>query len=234
MTRVSVPGKPETLSFVTSAAAIVALGEPILINRACLLSLLVSGGANTQTVFSPHYSSVRMMGLEIIMPGTILTAASVPTLINITVLGDTSDNAAFTFVNPQTNQKRFWVPFPRGCRAFKPCRSLIEVNVDDSLSNSALGENLFAINATGISEQDITFRLHFKATRGLASPAIITATASGLTGLYYNALDCIAPTSTGGSGVYPTLTVGSWALIPDVPAGQGVFTKPAAFTRTIG
>jgi len=231
-------GSPQTMDFTCSPAAITAASmSTVWVTRACILSMLLSSGTAAQTVSAPVHSAVKITGITLSMPGTNLAAASVPVSWNIQWFSDTGDNAEKSYSNPSTNLAKKYVPVPRGSRASKPSRALQPnaLAIEGVGAIIALNEILFGISCNATTGEDLTITLHYRATVGLGSPAIITSTASGLIGNYWNALDCIAPNSSGAAGTLPTMTIGTWLLTPSkLMAYQAVIAKPAAFARTGG
>jgi len=232
-TKTEKEGRPMKLDFNLPSATIAAQTPGVVINRACLLSMIINGGSTGQTVYGPVYDEVRITGLVLTMPASLSTAAAVPTAWAINLLGDDGPNEEIIYKNESSVASSIRIPLPSGSRLVKPCRALIpnSASIEGIGAFYNLAENLFMIRAIGVSEINSILTVEFVATPGFGSPAIITATAgTGQIGNTVMALDCIEPSAA----VPPTFVVGPWLITPIMPAIQCQVTKPAAFARTLG
>jgi len=232
-TKTEKEGCPMKLDFNLPSATIAAVSPGVVINDACLLSMITCGGSAAQTIYNPLYDEVRITGLVLTMPASLSTAAAVPTAWAINLLGDDGPNEEIIYKNESSVASSIRIPLPSGSRIVKPCRALIpnSAAIEGVGALYKLAENLIMIRAIGVSEINSILTVEFVATPGFGSPAIITATAgTGQIGNTVMALDCISPSAA----VPPVFTVGTWLITPLMPAIQCQTTKPATFTRTLG
>jgi hypothetical protein len=228
-------GAVEEFKFVMNSASVASTGNgAVYINRACMLSFINYVSTSIATVVNPKYGSVLLESLALDLPGFIPSAATEPTNWVINFLSDTGDNDSIGYSNPSSEKAHIELPIPPKSRAAAPSRSLANnLAVEGPGVIQALAENLFSIQSFGVTNEEAILTVRVRASSVLGSSAIVTTTAPGIVGPLWFALDNISPTSTGGASAYPTLTVGTWLIIPMALATQAILTKPAAFTRSV-
>jgi hypothetical protein len=229
-------GAVEEFKFVMNSASVASTANgAVYINRACMLSFINYVSTTIATVVNPKYGSVLLESLALDLPGFIPSAATEPTNWVINFLSDTGDNDSKGYSNPSSEKAHIELPIPPKSRAAVPSRSLVSnaTAIEGVGAIEALAENLFSIQSFGVTNEEAILTVRVRASSVLGSPAVVTTTAPGIVGPLWFALDNISPTSTGAAGVYPTLTVGTWLIIPMALATQAIITKPAAFTRSV-
>jgi len=229
-------GSTEEFKFVMNSVSVAgASNGAVYINRACMLSFINYVSTTIATVCNPKYGSVLLESMALDLPGFIPAAATEPTNWVFTFLSDTGDDDSKGYSNPSSEKAHIEIPIPPKSRASVPSRSLVPnaTALEGPGVIMALAENLFSIQSFGVTNEEAILTVRIRGSSVLGSPAIVTTTAPGIVGPLWFALDNISPTSTGGAGVYPTLTVGTWLVTPMALAIQAILTKPAAFARTV-
>jgi len=191
------------------------------ISRQCLLSL-VTIAVNGSTTSVPLYTSVRVTGVQCYIPGNPSSTTRSPSL-QFSWVGNEGPATDFSWVSIGTNGFKSPMMKPP-----KNSRCGLWSRAGGPAGNTPvadLTEVLFQFNKN--NEDDTTdfiyVDLHLQVRSDTNSPAILTTTAGPITGVSYNALDCLTSTSA----------VGSWTLVP-VNVTRSFATAPAAFTRSGG
>jgi len=188
------------------------------VTRASILSLVLAGASTDTTTMTPLYTSARVLGLRVHIPG-IPTAGSVGIQSIVTQwMSDLGEQSRFVTTNMSSmgTSSKYMRP-PRLSRA-----SMWSL---EGSQTSTLEEVLFQFGGPNDTDQNNSVSFYvdvdFEFKTDSASLAVLTITTSPGTGIWYVPLDNLSTSNA----------IGSWKLFP-VGLDVAASTKPAAFTRS--